>query len=68
MTWQSFLAWLRGDTPLYVPRWTPRVAQKHERETLRMLGRGDHHYAWSAKVRAQSQLRKPVLRMPKRSA
>lgn len=64
---RRLFAWLRGDSPQYVSHWTPEVARKHERQTLRMLGRGETAYVWAAKVRTQSKLRKPVLRMPKRN-
>lgn len=60
--WRRLISWCCSDSPLYVPHWTPEKARKHERNTLRMLGRGETAYAWSARFRQ----RKPVLKMPAR--
>ena len=50
------IAPLRGEPPLYVPNWTPEKARKHERDTLRMLGRGDTAYQWHAHFKARKEL------------
>lgn len=43
---------LRGDRDQFIPNWTPERAQQAHHATLRMLGRGETVYAWSAKLKA----------------
>ena len=45
----AFLRWLIPDTA--VANWTPARAKYYERETLKMLGRGETAYAWSLQFR-----------------
>jgi hypothetical protein len=58
--------WLWSDGPQVIPNWGPERARKAQERTLRMLGRGETCYAWSARYRPK----KPVIRLAdrKRSA
>ena len=62
-----FLDWLFGRSEI-IPAWTPEKAQYYERETLKMLGRGETGYAWSRQFRRSSRGREKVIEMPKRQS
>ena len=50
-----WLAWLVGERESFIADWTPERAEKAHRQTLRMLGRGETVYTWSAKIKALKQ-------------
>lgn len=58
------LIWLRGDT-LVIPSWTPARVKAAEKETLRMLGRGETAYTWSKRF---PKRRADVLRIERKKS
>jgi len=44
-----------GERENYIPNWTPERAEQAHKATMRMLGRGETVYSWSAKVKALKQ-------------